>query len=83
MDDVSQPEQKHSQQGGGTTRLAAERYTLRGWSVIPVPYRSKNPGFSGWERLRLTTSNLCDHFNGQPQNIGVLCVLAATVHESF
>ncbi|MCX7424665.1 MAG: bifunctional DNA primase/polymerase [Planctomycetia bacterium] len=72
MDDVSQPGQEHSQQGGGTTRLAAERYTLRGWSVIPVPYRSKNPGFSGWERLRLTTSNLCDHFNGQPQNIGVL-----------
>jgi hypothetical protein len=54
------------------TRLAAERYARRGWSVIPIPHRSKNPGFDGWQLLRLTTETLHDHFNGQPQNIGVL-----------
>ena len=26
---------------------AAIAYTRRGWSVIPVPHRSKNPGFAG------------------------------------
>ena len=40
--------------------------------MIPVPHRSKNPGFDGWQRLRLTAETIHDHFNGQPQNIGVL-----------
>jgi hypothetical protein len=51
---------------------AARAYQSRGWSVIPVPHRSKNPGFSGWEQTRLTAEDLPEHFNGQPQNIGVL-----------
>ena len=54
------------------TKLAAERYARRGWSVIPVPHRSKNPGLDGWQRLRLTSETIRNHFNGQPQNIGVL-----------
>jgi P4 family phage/plasmid primase-like protien len=61
-----------NQQVDGTIRLAAEQYAQRGWSVIPVPYRSKNPGFKGWQRLRLTAESLPAHFNGKPQNIGVL-----------
>lgn len=50
----------------------ARRYARRGWSVIPVPTRSKNPGFRGWQQLRLTEADLSNHFNSQPQNIGVL-----------
>jgi hypothetical protein len=55
-----------------TVRDAARRYAQRGWSVIPVPNQSKNPGFKGWQELRLSEAELDEHFNGQPQNIGVL-----------
>lgn len=51
---------------------AARQYTRRGWSVIPIPYQSKNPGFKGWEQTRLKEEDLSTRFNGQPQNIGVL-----------
>ncbi|TWU04180.1 hypothetical protein CA54_60620 [Symmachiella macrocystis] len=47
-------------------------YTNRGWSVIPIPHKSKAPRLNGWQKLRLTTENLPKHFNGKPQNIGVL-----------
>ena len=66
MDDDGQ------QQVEGATRLAASDYTSRGWSVIPVPHRSKNPGFKGWAQLRLTAEDLEEHFDGGPQNLGVL-----------
>lgn len=56
----------------GIVRSAAERYVRRGWSVIPVPPRKKNPGFKGWQRLRLTEEQLDEHFNGRPENVGVL-----------
>ena len=72
MNDVRQAAEQQIEQGSCATRSAAERYVLRGWSVIPVPFRSKNPGFAGWERLRLTTNNLGGYFNGQSQNLGVL-----------
>lgn len=62
----------HREQTESSIRIAAERYTLRGWSVIPIPHRSKNPGFKGWERMRLTPEVLDEHFNGRPQNLGVL-----------
>lgn len=51
---------------------AAQLYTQRGCSVIPVPHLSKNPGRVGWQNLRLVESELHRHFNGRPQNIGVL-----------
>ena len=50
----------------------ALHYLQRGWAVIPVPSRSKNPGFKGWEQLRVTQETVGKYFNGQPQNIGVL-----------
>jgi hypothetical protein len=50
----------------------ATAYTERGWSVIPVPHRSKNPGYKGWERTRLGLEELPHHFNGRLQNVGVL-----------
>lgn len=51
---------------------AARDYCARGWSVVPIPHRSKNPGYKGWEQTRLTADELPQRFNGQPQNIGVL-----------
>ena len=47
-------------------------YVRRGWSVVPIPHRSKNPGFKGWERMRLAEADLPQHFNSAPQNIGLL-----------
>jgi putative DNA primase/helicase len=61
--------------GGDTAPTALEcaiRYVRRGWSVVPIPHRSKNPGFKGWERMRLAEADLPRHFNSAPQNIGLL-----------
>jgi len=53
-----------------TTADAAARYIERGLAVVPVPPRSKNPGRSGWERLRITLEEVPRYFdNGQ--NIGI------------
>jgi hypothetical protein len=51
---------------------AAERYVGRGFAVVPVPHRKKGPTLEGWEGLRLTTDELPEHFNGKPQNIGLV-----------
>lgn len=49
---------------------AAERYIERGYTVVPVPAGSKNPGRTGWERLRITREEIPCYFdNGQ--NIGI------------
>ena len=54
-------------------RLAAEIYIQHGLEPIPIPLRSKNPGYPGWESLRVTEETLDLHFPaGQPRNIGVL-----------
>jgi hypothetical protein len=60
------------QPADNTARQAAERYAARGWAVIPIPHRSKNPGFKRWEQMRLAAEEIEQHFNGRPQNIGVL-----------
>jgi len=39
---------------------------------LPIPFRSKNPGFNGWQNFTVTEADLPQHFNGQQQNIGVL-----------
>lgn len=51
---------------------AAAEYLQRGWAVIPVKFQSKNPGFDEWQNLRLTESSVGKHFDGSPQNVGVL-----------
>lgn len=50
----------------------ARIYIARGWRVVPVPHRSKAPRVRGWQTLRLDETDLPTHFNGAPQNIGVL-----------
>ncbi len=47
-------------------------YIRRDWSPIPLPARSKAPVVEGWPELRLTAETAGEHFNGKPQNIGVL-----------
>jgi hypothetical protein len=55
-----------------TALKAATECIQRGWSVIPIPTREKNPGKKGWQQLRVTEDNVAEHFNGKPQNIGLL-----------
>ncbi len=50
----------------------ARRFLELGWQPVPVPHRSKNPGFDGWQNLRITQEDAQKYFNGAPQNIGVL-----------
>lgn len=66
------PDETDDEQADNKIRPAAQSYARRGWSVIPIPHRSKNPGFKGWEQMRLSVESLDQHFNGHPQNIGVL-----------
>jgi hypothetical protein len=50
----------------------AERYVRAGFAVVPIPHRSKGPVLEGWEALRLSSDKLPEHFNGKPQNIGLI-----------
>lgn len=50
----------------------ARSYLRRGWMPLPVPHKSKNPNFKGWQRFKVTEPELPEYFNGQPQNVGVL-----------
>src|SRR3954471_2415925 len=50
----------------------ARSYLRRGWMPLPVPFRSKNPGFNGWQNFTVTEADLPLHFDEQQQNIGVL-----------
>lgn len=59
-------------QAGMSLRYAAEEYMDRGWAVLPIPFRSKNPGFSKWQEFRIGRDELDQHFDGTPKNIGVL-----------
>jgi hypothetical protein len=55
-----------------TALRAAQRYDRRGFAVVSIPYGKKSPVLEGWEILRLTSEELPKHFNGQPQNVGLL-----------
>lgn len=50
----------------------ALEYIQRGWSVVPIPYRSKNPGFTGWQKVRIGEVDVGKYFNRGRQNVGVL-----------
>jgi hypothetical protein len=68
--------ESHSQSTTSThstspTLAAAQQYYERGWQPLPVPYKSKNPGFSEWQHFRCTYEELPAHFNGK-SNIGLL-----------
>jgi Bifunctional DNA primase/polymerase, N-terminal len=50
----------------------AQDYLNEGWAPIPNPYRAKHPKIREWQNLIVTRDNLSQHFNNQPQNIGIL-----------
>ncbi len=52
----------------------ARDYVSRGWKVVPVPERGKNPNRQGWQTLALALDELPAVFkqNGTRPNIGVL-----------
>jgi hypothetical protein len=50
--------------------LAARAYLRRGWAVLLVPLRSKNPGLADWQKLKYTEADLPRYFGGNG-NIGV------------
>lgn len=56
----------------GALLAVARSYLRRGWMPLPVPFRSKNPGFSGWQNFAISEDELPRHFSGVQQNIGVL-----------
>jgi archaellum biogenesis ATPase FlaH len=70
MNNTTQKTQKT--QGEITPLQQAQNYLRRGWQPLPIPHRSKNPNFSGWQKLKTTEAELPKHFNGKAQNIGVL-----------
>src|SRR5262249_7637377 len=54
-------------------RSAAEVYLAKGLSPIPLPPRSKDPGYAGWQHLRLKPDALDDHFPVRElRNVGIL-----------
>ncbi len=59
-------------QGETTPLQQAQDYQRRGWQPLPIPHRSKNPNFSGWQKLNTSEAELPKYFNGKAQNIGVL-----------
>ncbi|WP_158497245.1 AAA family ATPase [Methylocystis sp. ATCC 49242] len=46
-------------------------YIERGWSPIPISFRSKAPSLPGWTDLRISADEASRYFNGAPCNIGV------------
>jgi hypothetical protein len=54
-------------------RSAAVIYIQRGLAPIPLLPRSKDPGYDGWQDLRLTLEDIDRHFPaGQSKNLGIL-----------
>lgn len=50
----------------------ARDYKKLGWSPIPLPHKEKFTRREGWETWIIPENELENHFNGKPQNIGVL-----------
>jgi hypothetical protein len=47
-------------------------YLDQALAPIPIPFKSKNPGFDKWQAVRLERATVAEYFNGAPQNIGIL-----------
>lgn len=50
---------------------SAIEYKRKGWQPLPVPFQSKNPGFS-WNTFTANENELPLHFKESRQNIGVI-----------
>ena len=47
-------------------------YISRGWSPVPIPFKSKAPILPGWQNLRITAEEAPRYFNGGRMNGGVI-----------
>jgi hypothetical protein len=54
-----------------TARDIAMEYAQRGWNPVPVPFKSKVPSGTEWQKRVIREEDVPAFFNGQPQNIGV------------
>jgi hypothetical protein len=54
-----------------TARDIAMEYAQRGWNPVPVPFKSKIPTGTEWQKRVIREEDVPKYFNGQPQNIGV------------
>src|SRR5687767_11769225 len=43
-----------------------------GRAPVPVAHGAKNPTLKAWQTLRITEATAPEHFNGEPQNVGVI-----------
>src|SRR5215203_3027159 len=50
---------------------AAARYIERGWAPVPIPAWQKGPQIPGWQRLRMSASDVPRYFI-RGQNIGII-----------
>src|SRR5437660_10586046 len=51
---------------------AALGWIERGFSPVPIPYRSKKPVLESWQQLDITADTASQFFNVESQNVGVL-----------
>ena len=51
---------------------AAQAYVARGWNPLPLPFKSKIPADTGWQKRVIGEQDLPRYFNGKPQNVGVV-----------
>ncbi|MEA1831737.1 VapE family protein [Methylobacterium durans] len=47
-------------------------YINQGWNPVSIPFRTKAPKGSGWQDRIITAAEAPRHFNGAPQNIGII-----------
>jgi hypothetical protein len=52
-------------------RDAVVTYLARGWHPLPIPARSKDPGFKKWQEFSCTTDDVDSAFTGNG-NVGLL-----------
>jgi len=64
--------QDQQQKLPATLLEVARSYHRRAWVPVPIPFRSKKPCLAGWQKFSVAESDLPKHFNGKPQNVGVL-----------
>ena len=50
----------------------------RGWSPLPLPFKTKRPTIDGWPDLRISAETAPRYFNGKPQNVGVILGAASS-----
>ena len=55
-----------------TTQEAAAHYAGKGLRVVPIPAGKKGPELRNWQDLRITPETVPQHFNGRPQNVGII-----------